>query len=128
MLTGRWVLVFVVQEQTATQHKPALGIQCCLQSTSMLTANDNLLTFTASLSASAVMQVATKLVQPVVEQAESDPAALSLLVGYCIGGRHRDLLERVTSELGQTDILKLLVRLGIQLAFAGHHLCQISQG
>ena len=52
MLTWRWVLVFVVQEQTATQHKPALGIQCCLQSTSMLTANDNLLTFTASLSAS----------------------------------------------------------------------------
>ncbi|KAL0051754.1 hypothetical protein WJX82_001591 [Trebouxia sp. C0006] len=57
-------------------------------------------------------QVATKLVQPVVEQAESDPAALSLLVGYCIGGCHRDLLERVTSELGQTDILKLLMSQG----------------
>jgi len=119
--------VFVVQEQTAIQCKPALGIQCCLQSTSMLTATDDLPTFTASLSASAVMQVAGRLVQPVVERAESDPAALSLLVGYCIEGRHRVLLERVTSELGHTDILKLLVRLGIYLASAGHHLCQISK-
>ena len=97
----------------------------------MPTANDDLPTFTASLSANPVIQVAANLIRPVVEQAEqadSGHAGLSLLLAFCIQSDHKYLLQQATLELGHKNVLHMLVRLSIQLASAGHHLCQVSNG
>ena len=77
-------------------------------------------TLTASLSANVVIQVAANLIRPVVEQAASGHAGLSLLLDFCIKSDHKYLLQRATHELGHKNVLHMLVRLSIQLASAGH--------
>lgn len=59
-------------------------------------------------------RVAANLIRPVVEQAASGHAGLSLLLDFCIKSDHKYLLQRATHELGHKNVLHMLMSQGTE--------------
>ncbi len=112
----------VVHEQVALHFQGLLSAcNVAFQSTSMLTASNDLRKVIRSVSANVVMQVASKLVEPIVALAPSDPAGLTALIDCYNLPEHGQVLQQVSLALQTTQNLQALVRCYLNHVFAADH-------